>query len=164
MRPTAPAEPATSEQIADRWPLRDRRAGGDRRHRPTRVWDSFRGPSRRRGGRRAGEQGEVYVDRYRRREVLLVIAILLLNVLDAVCTLAWLGRGGSEGNPLMIWVLELGDGMFLFQKCVVAGVWLIVLLVHKNFRMAWLGLWALLAVYGLLAIYHGVLIAFAEPV
>jgi len=164
MRPTVPAEPASSEQIADEWPLSERRSGEDRRLRPTRVWDSFRGPRRRRGGRRAGERGEVYVDRYRRREVLLVIAILLLNVLDAVCTLAWLGRGGSEGNPLMIWVLEIGDGMFLFQKCVVAGIWLIILLVHKNFRMAWLGLWALLAVYGLLGVYHGILLAFAEPI
>ena len=164
MRPTVPAEPASSEQIADEWPLSERRSGEDRRLRPTRVWDSFRGPRRRRGGRRAGERGEVYVDRYRRREVLLVVAILLLNVLDAVCTLAWLGRGGSEGNPLMIWVLEIGDGMFLFQKCVVAGIWLIILLVHKNFRMAWLGLWALLAVYGLLGVYHGILLAFAEPI
>jgi hypothetical protein len=104
------------------------------------------------------------VDRYSARDVLLVVVILLLNVVDALCTLAWLSRGGAEGNPLMNWVLEMGNGFFLFQKCIVAGGWLIVLLVHKNFRIARLGLWMLLAVYGLLALYHGMLLLFAEPI
>ena len=164
MRVTTPAKPSAVEDATPGWPAVDRREAGDRRHRPTRVWDSLRGPRRRSGGRRAGEQGEVYVDRYSARDVLLVVVILLLNVVDALCTLAWLSRGGVEGNPLMNWVLEMGNGFFLFQKCIVAGGWLIVLLVHKNFRIARLGLWMLLAVYGLLALYHGMLLLFAEPI
>lgn len=163
-RTTPRAMPVRADEMAEGWPARDRRGGRDRRHRPTRVWDSIRYPGRRIAGRRTGERGEVYVDRYGRRGVLLVVVILLLNVVDALCTLAWLGRGGMEGNPLMDWVLNAGAEFFLFQKCVVAAVWLIILLVHKNFRIARLGLWTLLGVYGLLALYHGLLMLFAEPV
>jgi len=155
--------PHGPDEMAGTWPARDRRTGPDRRHRPTRVWDSLRQPGRRIAGRRAGEGGEVYVDRYGRRGVLLVVVILLLNVVDALCTLAWLGRGGMEGNPLMQWVLNAGAEFFLFQKCIVAAVWLIILLVHKNFRIARLGLWMLLVVYGTLALYHGLLVLFAVP-
>jgi hypothetical protein len=114
-------------------------------------------------GRRAGEQGDVYVDRFGREDVLLVLGIFGLNIFDAFCTLIWLQRGGSEGNPLMDLAIQAGNSVFLFQKCVVAGLWLLVLLVHKNFRIARIGLWVLLGVYGTLAAYHAFLAVFAEP-
>ena len=38
-----------------------------------------------------------------------------------------------------------------------------MLLVHKNFRIARIGLWVLLGVYGTLAAYHAFLAVFAEP-
>jgi len=94
---------------------------------------------------------------------MLVLGIFALNIFDAFCTLVWLQRGGSEGNPLMDLAIQAGDSVFLFQKCFVAGLWLLVLLVHKNFRIARIGLWVLLAVYGVLAGYHAFLTLFADP-
>ena len=114
-------------------------------------------------GRRGGENQDTYVDRYEARDVWLVLGVFLLNVLDALCTMVWLSRGGSEGNPIMELALEAGDAVFLFQKCFLAGGWLLLLLVHKNFRIARVGLWVLFVIYGALALYHGFLAAFAEP-
>lgn len=140
------------------WPESERRSGSDRRHRPTPFWSAFLGPRRRHGGRRHGETDRTYVDRFTRRDVVLVIAILVLNVLDALFTLVWVQRGGSEGNPLMAWILELGSSAFLIQKTFVVGLWLLLLVVHKNFRLARLGLWALAGIYSLLILYHLALI------
>ena len=145
------------------WPEIDRRRSRDRRGRPTRFWDSLLGRRRRAEGRRYGEGGDAYVDRFAMGDVLLVLGIFSLNIFDAFCTLVWLRRGGSEGNPLMNLAIEAGDSVFLFQKCIVAGLWLLVLLVHKNFRIARIGLWVLLGVYGTLALYHAFLVLFATP-
>jgi hypothetical protein len=160
---TTPIDPGSEQRLPASWPTVDRRSGSDRRARPTRFWDSLLGRRRRFGGRRAGEQGDVYVDRFGRGDVLLVLGIFALNIFDAFCTLIWLQRGGSEGNPLMDLAIQAGNSVFLFQKCVVAGLWLLVLLVHKNFRIARVGLWVLLGVYGTLAAYHAFLAMFAEP-
>ncbi|MEZ4216000.1 MAG: DUF5658 family protein [Myxococcota bacterium] len=146
------------------WPVVDRRRSADRRSRPTRFFDSVLGHRRRRAGRRAGEGADQYVDRLGTRGIALALAVFALNIFDAFCTLVWLRRGGSEGNPIMDWALDAGDSVFLFQKCFVAAIWIVVLVVHKNFRLARLGLWSLLVVYALLAIYHGFLALCAEPV
>jgi len=95
--------------------------------------------------------------------VALVVFVLLLNILDALFTMMWIQRGGSEGNPVMAWVLEFGNSAFLVQKCLIVGIWLILLLVHKNFKIARVGLWALAGVYSLLMIYHVVLVFFGVP-
>jgi len=156
--------PSESDAAEPTWPRVDRRTNPDRRRRPTRSWDSLLGRRRRASGRRAGELDGAYVDRFGAREIGLVLAIFALNIFDALCTLLWLNRGGAEGNPVMEWALEAGDSVFLFQKCIVAGVWLLVLLVHKNFRIARVGLWSLLAVYALVGVYHAFLVLFAEPI
>ena len=67
------------------WPEVDRRRGADRRAQPTRFWDSLLGRRRRIAGRREGEQGDVYVDRFGRGDVMLVLAIFFLNIFDAFC-------------------------------------------------------------------------------
>ena len=112
-------------------------------------------------GRRAGECQNIYVDSFSQRDVLLVVAILLLNVFDAFFTLIWLHRGGAEGNPVMAWFLELGIGAFVAEKCFVVGGSLLLLVVHKNFRFARIGLRWLATVYSLLILYHFVLLASA---
>jgi hypothetical protein len=126
----------------------------DRRSRPTSVWDSLRGLRGRQYARRSDEGENTYVDVYQPRDVAMLMSILVLNVLDAFYTLRWLQIGGREANPLMNWLLELGDAAFLIQKCVVVGLWLIVLTVHKNFRIARMGLWSLLILYSALLLYH----------
>jgi hypothetical protein len=144
------------------------RAGGerrntDRRNRPTAPWKDLFSPLRRAHGRRASDQ-KGYVDRYSKRDVALLFAIFTLNIADAYMTMLWLHRGGREANPIMEFFLDIGPVAFLAQKCLIVGFWLILLLVHKNFRFAKVGLYASLAVYALLLIVHFSIVALGiEP-
>ncbi len=132
----------------------ERRRSQDRRDAPTRYWDSLFGFRRRKNGRRDGERENIYVDTYSRSDVGLTIGILVLNILDAFFTLRWLDMGGGEGNPLMEMLIRSNDMLFLLQKCVVVGLWLVILIVHKNFRIARLGLWGALILYTGILFYH----------
>ena len=92
------------------------------------------------------------------------MSVFLLNVGDAAFTMRWLSRGGQEANPVMDFFLDIGPGAFLAQKCLVVGFWLLLLLVHKNFRFARIGLYASLAVYAVLMLVHFGIVAFGvEP-
>lgn len=158
-RPDSPAAAAagldSAPAAAGDWDGDERRSGDDRRYRPTSLLDSLLGRHRRRrAGRRAGEQQNNYVDVYHRQDAFLLLGIFVLNVFDAFFTLVWLQKGGTEGNPLMDALIQAGDGIFLLQKCFVVGVWLLVLMVHKNFRMARIGMWTLLGFYGAVLLYH----------
>ena len=94
----------------------------------------------------------------------MLMTIFLLNVGDAFLTMMWLERGGREANPVMDFFLDIGPTAFLVQKCLVVGFWLVILLAHKNFRFARIGLYASLVVYAMLMIIHFSIIAFKiEP-
>ncbi|MGB0618837.1 MAG: DUF5658 family protein [Myxococcota bacterium] len=135
----------------------------DRRAQPTRPWSGWLTPRRRAQGRRESDRAS-YVDRYSRRDVVLLLSIFLLNVGDAFFTMLWLSRGGREANPVMDFFLDIGPGAFLAQKCLVVGFWLVLLLVHKNFRFARLGLHASFVVYALLMLVHfGIILLGIEP-
>ena len=138
----------------------EERRASDRRREPTRPLSRLLGgPYRRARGRRLSDQVD-YVDLYSRRDIALLLAIFLLNVGDAFFTMLWLSRGGREANPVMDFFLDIGPGAFIMQKCFIVGIWLVVLLVHKNFRFARLGLYAALAVYSMLMIVHFGIIVF----
>jgi len=111
-------------------------------------------PGRRHRGRRAGETRDIYVDVYHPRDVLLLLAVLLLNVLDAAFTLVHLQLGGEEANPLMARLIQAGEETFLFEKSFVVGVWLVLLVAHKRFLLARAGLFVLLALYLGLFVFH----------
>jgi hypothetical protein len=141
------------------WSGGDRR-DADRRLKPTRPWIGMLGPLRRsRNGRRRSDHSG-YVDRYSRRDVALILTIFVLNVGDAFFTMLWLDRGGHEANPIMDFFLGIGPSAFLIQKCVVVGIWLVALLVHKNFRFARIGLYISLVAYSVLMLVHFGIIAF----
>ena len=106
---------------------------------------------------------DTYVDRYHKTDVLLLTAVFALNIADAALTLNWLQVGGTEANPVMAWFLQQGEWAFLTQKFVVVGVWLLILTVHKNFRIARAGLWFLLALYASIFAYHIFLQAVGVP-
>ena len=141
----------------------DRRRHRDRRLAPTRGWDSLLGFRQRHRGRRTGERDNIYVDRYSRQDVALMLGIFVLNILDAFFTLRWLEMGGGEGNPLMDMLIRTNVQIFLLQKCVVVGLWLVVLVIHKNFRIARVGLWAALILYTGILFYHFVLQSVGPP-
>jgi hypothetical protein len=135
----------------------------DRRLQPTLPWIGMRGPLRRARGRRTSDQAG-YVDRYSLREVALILTVFIMNVGDAFFTMLWLDRGGKEANPVMDFFLDIGPGAFLIQKCVMVGAWLVVLLVHKNFRFARIGLYVSLVAYAVLMLVHFGILAFGiEP-
>lgn len=136
------------------WPEVDRRQQIDRRNKPTRWWDPFVGRRRRKQGRRKGETREVYVDVLDWRDLALVVAVFTLSILDAALTLVHIDAGGSEANPLMNLLLSVGRNTFLFEKCALVGLWLIILGVHRNFILARISLWLLLVFYTGLLGYH----------
>jgi len=146
-------------------PETDRRNHSDRRDEPTSFLSSPFRRGRRKAGRRNGERDNIYVDVYSPTDVLILLGIFTLNIGDALFTLLWLQRGGAEGNPVMQAMLDIGVGAFLFQKCIIVGLWLLVLTVHRNYRAARLGLWSTLTVYTLIVMYHLVLVGFdVDPV
>jgi hypothetical protein len=144
--------------IANGLPAAERRLS-DRRRQPTRPWDAVWGWARRRGGRREADT-RIYVDVFQTQDILMILGVFFLNLADALFTLVYLNQGGSEANPWMAHLLEISDSAFLFQKCVVVGIWLVYLTIHKNWALARLGLRVLFVLYAVLLLYHGVLQAY----
>ncbi len=150
------AIPSPDEDPSD-WNREERRET-DRRLNPTSPGIGTGNPLRRARGRRDSDHSS-YVDRYSRRDVALILSIFVMNVGDAFFTMLWLGRGGKEANPIMDFFLDIGPWAFLIQKCIVVGAWLLILLVHKNFRFARIGLYVTLVAYATLMVIHFGIIA-----
>ncbi len=144
------------------WPYVERRRGGDRRLRATPLvsWFTLIGGGRM-AGRRSGERQNIYVDRYATRDLAGVIAILVLNILDAWLTLLYLGYGGSEANPVARYLLETGIDWFVGAKSFLVSVCLLFLAVHKTFNFVRPAIRVLVWFYGGLLVYHMILQATA---
>lgn len=127
----------------------------DRRGRPTPRFSRFtvRG-GRRRTVRRNEESEGTYVDLYDPKLMLAVMWIASMNILDSFFTLVHLQSGGIELNPVAAALLETGRFGFVFWKCSLIGVALLVLTLHKNFGLARMGLWIAAGGYSLLVAYH----------
>ncbi len=83
-------------------------------------------------------------------------ALMALNLLDAVCTLAYLQSGvARELNPLMRMAFAVSPALFLATKllAVQMGIWVLARCQPWS-RLARLALSAGVAVYGVLAAYH----------
>ncbi len=110
---------------------------------------------RRRGGRRAGECVDIYVDRFRAVEWGLVGGVVGLATIDWAWTLLHLRRGVEEANPLLAAVLETG-GVAAFSA-VKLGVTLLAglfLLGHSRFRWTRALLPVALVIYAALLLVH----------
>ena len=93
----------------------DRRAGPDRRRRPTPIFSRYSlFGGRRTGARRRGEEAGSFVDRYGLRVGVVVLAIVALNLADAWFTLYFLSHGGEELNPFVQSILDLGSHPYPF--------------------------------------------------
>ena len=83
--------------------------------------------------RRAVEHRRPYfVDRFPTTLFILIIAVLLLCLVDAVLTLDLLQRGSEEFNPLMSCLLQHGMRPFLIGKYAMTAIGLPLLLIFKN--------------------------------
>lgn len=135
-----------------------RHRGPDRRRRSTPIfsrWSLLGG--RRRGGRRADEQQDVFVDLYSLPLVSLLVFFFFLTVVDSVATLVYLGKGGRELNPVAQWMIDQGAICFVMTKGVLSGLCLMFVLLHKNFKAARFAIGLGLAFYFVLGVYHLVL-------
>jgi hypothetical protein len=129
--------------------------GIDRRVAPTTrisAWTFFGG--RRKNVRRDEEREGSFVDRHGVRLLFLVMWIQAMNLGDSFFTLVHLQAGGIELNPVAKSLLETGRGGFVFSKTFLIGLALCVLVIHKNFFLARVGLWIAASTYTLLVIYH----------
>jgi hypothetical protein len=142
-------------------PKPERRRGGDRRKSPTSPlsWHSLFG-SRRHNRREADRANHWYVDRYDSASVLAFVSTLLLSVADAFLTLKLVHDGATELNPVMDFYLKAGPPPFVMAKYLLTASCLILLLVHKNYRVlagrmaTWNILYIVPFLYGLLIAYE----------
>lgn len=104
--------------------------------------------------RRIEEQEGSFVDLYGLRLWCIVLWVALMNLGDAFFTLLHLQGGAIELNPIARLLLESGRGSFVFTKSFLIGLALCVLVIHKNFFLARIGLWTAAGTYTLLFGYH----------
>ncbi|MEZ4654404.1 MAG: DUF5658 family protein [Candidatus Eisenbacteria bacterium] len=127
----------------------------DRRRRPTPMVSrySFRG-RRRNLARRSDDLRSGYVDRIGPRLVLVLAAVFVFHVLDAVFTLMHLQAGARELNPLMRALIDQHEWLFLSVKLGLAGLGLLFLGIHQHFPHVRKAVALLFIVFGLLVGYH----------
>ncbi|MDP6520707.1 MAG: DUF5658 family protein [Planctomycetota bacterium] len=141
---------ATSPDTSpDSWNGLDRRLQGTPRFSRFSFW----------GGRRralaAGVEREgSFVDVYSARLLLAVFWIALMNAADSFFTMIHLQHGGIELNPVAGQLLRLGRWEFVLAKSALIAAALVVLVIHKNFLLARVGLFTAAGAYTLLVAYH----------
>jgi len=88
------------------------------------------------------------------RTVVLGLAVVALNLVDAFATLRHLDHGAEELNPLMQALLRHGATAFLAVKHALASVGVVGIAAHPQVRAARVALWVLVPMYLLIAIYQ----------
>ena len=109
---------------------------------------------RRRAVRRGEEREGTFVDLYDWPILGVLAWIAVANVADSFFTLHHLQAGGVELNPIAEQLLRTGHLGFVGIKCSLISIALLVLLLHKNFAAARLGIWIAGVAYTLLFAYH----------
>lgn len=141
--------------VPDLLPASERRERCDRRHRATPMWSRFSVlGGRRRGGRRVGEQVNIYVDQHGPVLLTVVLWLTALNFLDAWFTVLLLSHGGQEMNPLVDAMLAVGVWPFLLAKSLGVGLCGAFLTLTKNFHASRAGLAVLVIGYSALLLWH----------
>jgi hypothetical protein len=138
--------------------LTERRSGYDRRQRTMYFVDALRWGGRRAGFRRAADARIGYVDRPRPSVTAMTIFLVIASAFDAYFTLLHLQEGAWEANPFMGLALNLGMPAFVGAKMSLTLLGVVVLSVHQRFLLGWKGLQFLCIFYGVLLIYHGLLL------
>ena len=132
----------------------ERRSGHDRRQAPTPWLSRFSLRGRRRGGRRADDRRQLYVDRYQWSDVLLVTGVVVLCAADTLLTLKVLERGAVEANPLMDFLIQQGTGLFGAVKLGFTLLGMLFLLTHIRLQYVRAATLVVLALYTVLMFWH----------
>jgi hypothetical protein len=132
----------------------ERRAGEDRRRRPTPPVSRYTLRGRRRRGRRGGED-RVYVDWPGGWVITAFVVVFALSLLDAYLTLRMVAAGGGEeANPLMRLALSYGEGSFVILKAGLTLTGLALLALHKNWPLGRACLWLAFVGYAVVTALH----------
>ncbi|MGH9941998.1 MAG: DUF5658 family protein [Pyrinomonadaceae bacterium] len=83
------------------------------------------------------------------------LLLFVLNLLDAQLTIVWVRHGlATEGNGLMAYLLDIGNGPFLLTKLFVGAAVAYVLYHWSHLRLARVGLQLSLGLYIALMFVH----------
>jgi hypothetical protein len=86
---------------------------------------------------------------------LLVVALVILNLLDAVFTLTWVQLGvATEANVLLSHVLDASAVAFMLVKLGLVSLGVELLWRHRHRRLAVIGLVVCFVAYNALLLYH----------
>ena len=133
--------------------------GPDRRVNPTPMISRHTLWGGRRQSRRRLTDPEIYyVDRFGAGISMALLLIFTFHVLDAIFTIIHLGRGGTEANPLMDFLIQRSDMLFIVVKLSVAGLGLAFLGMHKNFPHVKRLIGVIFAIFAALIGYHVLLL------
>ena len=111
----------------------ERRSGIDRRRVRQPIFSRHRLAGKRsRPRRRADREKAYFLDRYSRRTLLVILAIVLLSILDAALTLFLMRHGAAEVNPVMAYFLGHGPTVFFIAKYVLTTFSIIIILIYGN--------------------------------
>jgi len=114
----------------------DKRTLKDRRKQPTPGLSRYTFFGRRRTLRRKSDQQRGgYVDRYSSSLFFFLVAIVGLNVLDALLTMMILDLKGWEANPAVRSVIDLYGTKFWIWKFSIVSVSLALLCLHSRFKL-----------------------------
>ncbi|MCP5020896.1 MAG: hypothetical protein GY930_03880 [bacterium] len=129
--------------------------GLDRRQQPTARFSRYSlGGGRRRHVRRPEDREGSYVDLYGLGVLLAAVWVALMNSGDSYFTLVHLQSGGIELNPFAAMLLRTGRFGFVIAKGLMITLAVLVLIQHKNFWLARVGLWIAAGAYTALNLYH----------
>ncbi len=131
--------------------FRERRFGHDRRRTTLRTFLQGGFTPRRRAGRRAGEQYWI-VDWHDAHLLVPAVAILLLNVADALLTLTLLTVGASEANPFIAFILDAHPKLFAAVKIGMTGLGVLVMVAMARARV--------FGYFRVATVMHGILAAY----
>ena len=105
------------------------------------------------GGRRTGDAANAYVDHYEPHLLLVAAAIVLCSNFDAAMTLHLIANGAVELNLAMAVLIEADIRQFVYAKIALTCLSVVLLVVHKNFRVLGSSVRVVHLLYGVLAGY-----------
>ena len=84
-----------------------------------------------------------------------IVAIFLLNVVDGLLTLLWVGMGiAQEANPLMDLLIGFHPAIFMSGKLALVALGIALLWRHLRLGVTVVAIFLLLLVYYSLLLYH----------
>ena len=107
----------------------------DRRKRPTKFISRFTMTGHRKKARRQAEANNYYIDKYERRDLLMIGLLILLCILDYSLSFKIFQKGGSELNVLMVMLMNSNKAFLLLVKLGLTFICLVFILFHKNFKV-----------------------------